>query len=300
MTLRNLHPDPDPAASSEAAPDQSAIDAANAAAGSEAVTSFEKSVRNLTAELEAASAARAAHATNYQPPAPAPVAAEVLTPEKLTKIAEESGFGAATEQAMRGWVAPAINQTISNQAKQNLREIQKDSTLGPVYRKNETAIKNYLRDHNINDAYLASEGYEDIIKVVAFDDFVEQRAQAKLAEAAEKAAKEGKTALGTGGTRPRSEGVHTGPVGGAATGPAGQVDDVAAAANLKVNPRRIQVARDRFGLSEADYRQSLLEMVRWEQKLGTDYVEKNGMPICELSDVMPTVGGVKVVPKEFI
>lgn len=295
--MLKLHLDPDPNASPESAPSGEEIAAANVRSGEEVVSKFEESVRNLTAELNAAAANRKTAEAAYTPPVVTPpVAAEVLTPDKLTQIATEQGFGPAAVKLVENVVGPMVAQTVKNQANQALRDLARDPVYGEVYRKNESAFKQYIRDNNINDAYIASSGGMDILKVVAFDDLADARAKAKADAAREK----DRSALGTTGNgRPRSETVHTGPVGATPGSTPGGTNDTERAAALKINPRRIAVARERFGMSEGDLRKELLDMVKWEEKLGTEYVEQNGVPICDLADVMPTIGGVKVVPKEY-
>lgn len=236
---------------------------------------FEAAVREMTASLKQTAEA-------VKPPAP-PAATVDLSPDGLTKLAQEKGVGAALQAVGMGVLAPMQAEAYDLAIKSQRRSVERDAELGKWAKKHAKEIDAAIK---ADPARVANEGVDEIVRKMrdGDDEYRTERVEAevtrRLAEERAKTAPVNPPLPVTPGVRPPVDR----PAGAPAAAPTPSTPDIAA---VEVPPESFEVFQGLVeGGTEEDFKRERLAMQQAEKTLGKAGLRKaGGYPICAIEDI---------------
>ena len=232
------------------------------------------------------------------PPAPAPAPEVPLTKERINEIAAdpEKGIGEVLQEGGRTVLGPMAAQPYLLQKKSNRRAIEKDPELGKLAKKHAKAVDTYIKEHNISDVELATEGFEPVLKAVLAGDpeFQEERANARadeiVAERKKKEDEDAAAAIIAAGPAPGpvvrpSERPHVGAVVAPSAEPSKtEAEEIA---KIDMDAEELEFQRRYFKMTPEQAKRARFERLRMEKTHGGPLGIKGlgGYPIATLEDI---------------
>lgn len=241
---------------------------------------FEAAVRDMTANIKAQTAGMSA-AEPVRPTVPS----VDLSPDGLTKLANEKGVGAALQAVGQHVLAPMQNEAYELAVKTQRRVVERDAELGKWAKKHSKDVDAAIK---ADPARVANEGVDTIVRDLRDRDeeYRNERVEVEVVRRlAEEKAKLAPTAPPMPVTsRPPVDRPGL-PVAAAPAAPSNLAADIAA---VEINPDAFAIFQQLVPEgTEDDFRKERYAMDQDVKRLGAAGIRKaGGYPICTMDEIM--------------